>query len=369
MSVAQERQARVRERVRDRACDVLVVTHLPSVEYLTGYRGSNAIAVVGADGITLITDGRYATSARAQVGDDAEVVIGTRDLIKDTVAAIVAHSPADATVGVEAAHMTLATADTLREALAGEGRTLSGQTGIVEEVRAVKSAAEIAAIRASAALTDRALARVLAEGIVGRTEREVAWRIQEALNAEGATRPSFDVIVAAGPNGALPHAVPSDDVIPTDTLCVIDLGAVYQGYCSDMTRTSVLGEPPADLREIYAVCAEAHAAAVAAVRPGIACADLDAVAREVITQAGYGPQFGHGLGHGVGIEIHEAPRVGTAAAGTLASGMVVTIEPGIYVEGRGGVRIEDLVVVTDDGHEVLSHAPKDATTKETNAHD
>ncbi len=356
------RRERVLGRLEARGAAALVVTHPPSVRYLTGYIGSNGIAVLSGRGTTLLTDGRYAVSARAQVDDGVEVVIGTRDLLRETaVAAAELTDPGDR-VAVESVHMSIAQGDRLRGLLAeaaGGAREMAPEAGIVEPVRAVKEPDEIDAVRRAALVADRALERVVARGLAGRTERDVAWALLEAFRDEGAEGPSFDVIVAAGPNGARPHAVPGDEVIPGDALVVIDLGAVVDGYCSDMTRTVILGDPGEDLLRAYAVCLDAQRAALAAVRPGIGCADLDAVARDVIDAAGFGEAFGHGLGHGVGLEIHEGPRLGREAPGVLEPGMVVTIEPGIYVEGRGGVRIEDLVVVTDDGCEVLSGAPKD----------
>jgi Xaa-Pro aminopeptidase len=214
-------------------------------------------------------------------------------------------------------------------------------------------------------MVDEALADVLAAGLVGHSEREIAFALQTRLFLIGAEGPSFEIIVAAGPNGAKPHAVPGARIIAAGELVVIDLGAIADGYCSDMTRTVPTGPLPAELARAYQVCAEAQAAALAAVRPGIGCAALDAVARDVITAAGLGEAFGHGLGHGVGLEIHEAPRVSREGTETLRPGMVVTIEPGIYLEGLGGVRIEDLVVVTDDGARVLSHSPKASISSAT----
>jgi Xaa-Pro aminopeptidase len=197
---------------------------------------------------------------------------------------------------------------------------------------------------------------------VGRTEREVAFALHAAMLEEGAERPSFETIVAAGPRGSRPHAVPGPDPIPPDTLVTIDLGAVVDGYCSDMTRTVATGPLPPRLAEIHAVCLRAQQAAVDAARGGMAASELDAVARAVIADAGYADAFGHGLGHGVGLAIHEAPGVRPESTATLRSGMAVTIEPGIYLEGEGGVRIEDLVILGDEGCEVLSRSPKALTT-------
>ncbi len=357
MNTHATRRAAVLATLADRGVDALLVTHLPSVRYLTGFVGSNGVVALSPDGTVLVTDSRYTVAAKAAVDEGTQVRIEGVDALPAVAQTLAGMTPEGGVVALEAAHITLHRADELRGVLTTLGRTTRGETGIVEDVRVVKDDAEKALLRESARINDAALARVLAGGLAGRRERDVAWDILSALRDEGAEGPSFDSIVAAAGNGARPHAVPSDAVIPDDTLVVIDMGAIHGGYCSDMTRTIPVGDPPAKLREIYDVCLRAQRAAVAAVRPGVACAELDAVARDIIADAGYADHFGHGLGHGVGIEIHEAPRLGRNAKGELASGMAITIEPGIYLEGLGGVRIEDLVLVTDDGAEVLSHAP------------
>ena len=261
-------------------------------------------------------------------------------------------------VAVEAESVTLA----WHERFTGRLETTPRATrGLVEGLRLVKDAGEVALMRRAAAVADEALAHVLSQGIVGRTEREVAFALHGAMLDRGADDLSFPTIVAAGPRGARPHAVPGTERIPTDTLVVIDMGAVVEGYCSDMTRTVATGPLPADLERIYTVCLEAQEAALAAARPGSSGADLDAVARDHIAAAGFGDHFGHGLGHGVGLEIHEGPGVRPTATDALRAGMAITIEPGIYIEGAGGVRIEDLVILTDDGCDIISGAPKTLT--------
>jgi Xaa-Pro aminopeptidase len=344
------RMERLAASLRERGVGVLMVTEPVNVRYLTGYVGSNGIALVSPAERVLLTDSRYAVSAREQVRD-AEVVIGGRDLLKD-VAARAAGLAAGGTVGVEAESITLARHGRLVELLGDV--PVEPTRGLVEELRLVKDAGEVEAMRRAAAATDRALARVLAQGIVGRAERQVAFALHEAMLEEGAEEPSFPIIVAAGPRGARPHHVPGTDAIPADTLVVIDLGAVVDGYCSDMTRTVATGELPGRLEEIYGVCLAAQRAAMAAARPGMTAAELDAVARDHIAAAGYGEAFGHGLGHGVGMAIHERPGVRPEAPEALRAGMAITVEPGIYLEGEGGVRIEDLVVLGEDGNDVLS---------------
>jgi Xaa-Pro aminopeptidase len=333
----------------------LVVTDPANVRYLTGYVGSNGIAVIGVNGRRLLTDARYAVSAAEQVRG-AEVVIGTRDLLAD-VAASAPDVAGGGPIGVEAEHLTLARHARLTELLGG--LATEPTRGLVEELRAIKDPGEVAAMREAAAIVDRALARVLDAGIVGRTERSVAFSLLEAMLEEGAEEASFPTIVASGPRGARPHHVPGPDRIPAGTLVVIDMGAVFDGYCSDMTRTVATGALPARLEEIYALCLRAQEAALAAARADMPAKDLDAVARTVIAEGGYGEHFGHGLGHGVGLVIHERPGVRPEGTDVLRAGMAITIEPGIYLEAEGGVRIEDLVVLGEDGHDRLSTSPKD----------
>jgi len=366
MTASAARRARLREALEGAGLDALVVSHLPNVRYLTGYVGSNAVAVIGRAVDRVVTDARYTVSAREQVDDEVAVTIGPGDLTGDLAAAVAAIAPSGR-VGLEAAHLSMARGAqiTARIAELDPGVTVTSAVGLVEGLRLIKDDQEIAAIARAADMVDTALAAVLEAGIVGRSERAVAFALQTRLFEIGAEGPSFEIIVAGGPNGAKPHAVPGPRVIGEGELVVIDLGAIADGYCSDMTRTIPTGPLPARLARAYEVCAQAQAAALAAVRPGIGCAALDGVARELITAAGLGKAFGHGLGHGVGLEIHEAPRVAREGTDTLRPGMVVTIEPGIYLEGLGGVRIEDLVVVTDDGGRVLSHSPKASISSAT----
>ena len=352
---APARQDRLLMALVERGLAALVVTEPANVRYLTGYVGSNGVAVIGVNGRFLFTDSRYAVSANEQVRG-AEVVIGTRDLLAD-VAASAADVAGGGPIGVEADNLTLARHGRLTELLGG--LATEPTRGIVEDLRVIKDADEVAAMREAAAVVDRALGRVLDAGIVGRTERAVAFSLLEAMLDEGASDASFPAIVASGPRGARPHHVPGPDPIPAGTLVVIDMGAVVDGYCSDMTRTVATGPLPDRLEEIYGLCLRAQEAAMTAARPGLPAKDLDAVARTVIAEGGYGDHFGHGLGHGVGLVIHERPGVRPEGTEVLAAGMAITIEPGIYLEGEGGVRIEDLVVLGDGGNERLSASPKE----------
>jgi Xaa-Pro aminopeptidase len=247
----------------------------------------------------------------------------------------------------------------LRELL-GEEVELVSAAGMIEDLRAVKDADELTLVRTAARIADEALREVLDAGLAGRTERAVARALEDAMRDRGA-EPSFPSIVAAGPHGALPHAEPRDVEIPESALVVIDLGALYQGYCSDCTRTVATGDLDGDAREVYDIVLQAQRAALQAVKPGPEGKEVDAVARDLITEAGHGDEFGHGLGHGVGLEVHEAPTLSKRGDKHLAAGNVVTVEPGVYLPGRFGVRIEDLVVVTADGPDVLSSFTKELT--------
>jgi Xaa-Pro aminopeptidase len=231
--------------------------------------------------------------------------------------------------------------------------------GVVEAVRAVKEPGEIAAITAAAELVDEIYGWLRGYGLVGRTERAVAVALEHEMRLRGASGPSFESIVASGPHGALPHGRPRDVAIPQDTLVTIDIGAVVDGYCSDCTRTWATGSLPDELESAYALVLRAQVASMYAVRPGPTGRELDAVARDMIVAAGHGDHFGHGLGHGVGLVPHEAPRLARTSEARLEAGHVVTVEPGVYLPGVGGVRIEDLVVVTEAGCDVLSHTTKE----------
>jgi Xaa-Pro aminopeptidase len=231
--------------------------------------------------------------------------------------------------------------------------------GLVEVLRAVKDEAELEAVRQAAALTSAAYARFAEETFVGRTERDLAWRLDELFHELGAEAPAFETIVASGPNSARPHSRPGDRKVEAGETVVVDSGAKLDGYCSDCTRTFATGPLPERLREAYAVCLEAQLAGLEAAQVGATGVEADAAARRVIDDAGFGEAFGHGLGHGVGLAVHEAPRLARESSDTLAAGNVVTVEPGIYLEGIGGIRIEDLVIVGEDGPEVLTGYTKD----------
>lgn len=349
--------------LREHEADLLLVTDLVNLRYLTGFTGTNGLAVVtatrGASNLFL-TDFRYEAQSAAQVPEPFERHIYAIDLIEAAVEQLAELRPGR--LGFEEGAMTVKQHARLRELL-GDEWELIPCGGLVEELREVKQPAELARIRAASELADAALREVLEAGLAGRTEREVAIDLELRMRRLGAVGPSFPSIVAAGPHAALPHAEPREEPIPRDALVTVDWGALLDGYCSDCTRTYATGERlPEGAREVYELVLAAQLAGLAAVRPGPNGKELDAVAREVIEQAGHGEHFGHGLGHGVGLEVHEGPRLSrTAGEQPLRAGSVVTVEPGIYVPGRYGVRIEDLVAVTADGPLVLTGLAKELT--------
>ena len=334
----------------ERELDALLVTDLLNVRYLTGYTGTNGVCVVGPGLRLFLTDFRYVVQAERQVkGFDRER--GKQDLLEEAAARL------SGRVGFEDHDMSVRSFERLK-GLVGEDVELVPAGRFVEGLRAVKEPGELDRIRAAAALADEIFAWVAERGLAGRTERQVALELETEMRSRGA-EPSFPSIVAGGANGALPHADPGDDEIPRDTLVVVDLGCLLDGYCSDCTRTFAAGSLTDELRRAYEVCLDAQEAGLDAVRPGASGPGADAAARDRIEAAGFGEAFGHGLGHGIGLLVHEAPRLAQESTDTLQAGNVVTVEPGIYLSGIGGIRIEDLVIVRDGEPEVLTTFPKD----------
>jgi Xaa-Pro aminopeptidase len=336
--------------------DGLLVTRLPNIAYLTGFTGSAGMLLVRADDALLVTDGRYSEQSREQLargGVEARVEIAaTQSAQHDALAA----AAPEKRIGLEAHGVTWAQQRALVDVFAG--RELVPTEHVVEQLRVVKEPGEVARIRTACAIADESLGVVLPRLADGVTEREFALALEWEMRTRGAAKTSFDTIVASGPNGAKPHARPSDRAIERNELVVIDFGCVIDGYCSDMTRTVSVGDPGDDARRVWDVVAASQRAGRDAVRAGVTCASVDRASRAVIEDAGWGDAFAHGTGHGVGLEIHEAPRVSATADATLESGHVVTVEPGVYLPGIGGVRIEDTVVVTPDGAEALTEFPK-----------
>ena len=335
--------------------DRLLIAAAPiNLRYVTGFTGSNGLAVIGPDERRFVTDFRYVEQAASQVpGFDREQ--GPRDLLDSLRDG---WGEGEVRLGFDDAHVSVRLHRRLRELLPHRVELVPA-SGLVERARAIKEPEEIQAIRAAAELGDTVYRELAEEGLVGRTEREVAVALEHRMRVLGADGPSFGSIVASAEHGALPHAELRDVEIAPDTLVTLDLGVLLDGYCSDCTRTWATGERlPDELAEIYALCEAAQAAALAGVRPGATGREVDSIARDHIAAAGHGERFGHPLGHGLGLEVHEDPRLSQGNERPLEPGNVVTVEPGIYLPGIGGVRIEDLAVVTEDGHDVLTSTPK-----------
>jgi Xaa-Pro aminopeptidase len=328
------------ERLRGLLEEPLLVTNLVNVLYLTGFDSSNAALLVEPNGARLFTDFRYIESARAVEG--VEAVQSKRSLIGWLAENLTGR------VGFEANVLPYSFAEQLR---AG-GLDLVPRTGLVEQLRAVKDEGELETFRRACAITDRMFERLVSEvPFVGRPERDVAWDITRLYHEEGADEPAFEAIVGSGPTGARPHARAGDKIIESGELVVIDTGANVGGYVSDYTRTLATGELDGEMREAYDVVLAAQQAGLDAIRAGESGVDVDAAARGVIEGSAFAGAFGHGLGHGLGLDVHEAPRLSTESSDTLAAGNLVTVEPGVYLEGRFGIRIEDDVIVTEDGIE------------------
>ena len=344
-----DRGERLASLAAEAGLDSLLVTELTNVAYLTGFGGTNGACVCGAETRAFLTDFRYTERAEAEV--EGWEVITVRD---DWLGGIAERL--SGRTGFEDDQMSIRTLEKLRGKVA-DGVELIAAGGNVEKLRRVKDERELAAIAAASELADEVWRFSLERGLLGRTERDVAAAAEARIRELGG-EPSFPAIVAAGPNGALPHAEPGEREIGTGELVVFDMGAKLDGYCSDGTRTYAAGEPDGHAREVYEVVLRAQEAALGAVVAGAEGEAVDAVAREVIVEAGHGDRFGHGLGHGVGLEVHEAPRLSPRSDDVLAAGEVVTVEPGVYLPGDLGVRIEDLVVVGDGPLRNLSALPK-----------
>jgi len=341
---------RLEELLAERELERMLVTDLTNVRYLTGFTGTNGACVCGPGLRLFLTDFRYTERAASEVEGWEPITIGG-----DWLGAIAERL--EGRVGFEDDHMAVRVLEKLKEKLA-DGVEPVAAGGTVERLRRVKDAEELAAIEAASELADEVWGWSLERGLAGRSERDVA-RAAEARIRELGGDPSFPAIVAAGPNGALPHAEPGEREIGRGELVVFDMGAKLDGYCSDGTRTYATGDPRAEAREVYEVVLAAQLAALEAIAAGVDGEAVDQAARKVIDAAGHGDRFGHGLGHGVGLEVHEGPRLSLRSDDVLAAGEVVTVEPGIYLPGKLGVRIEDLVVVEAGGYRNLSALPKD----------
>jgi Xaa-Pro aminopeptidase len=325
---------------------------MSNLRWLTGFSGTSGLAVVGPERRTFVTDFRYAERAAREVSEDFERTIAERELVPAAVALL------SGRVGYDDAQTSVKSLRHLEE-LVGDGVELAASGGLVERLRRKKDEAELEAIAKAARLTDQVYDWIFERGVIGRTEREIMLAAHQRMRELGAQDPSFPAIVGAGENSALPHHESSGREVRSNELLLIDMGAIVDGYCSDCTRTVATGELHADARDVYELVRSAQEEALGAIRAGVQARDADAAAREPITAAGHGERFGHGLGHGVGLEVHEAPRLSRKSDQTLEAGDVVTVEPGVYLPGRFGVRIEDLVTVTDDGLRNLSAFAKE----------
>jgi Xaa-Pro aminopeptidase len=359
MSRTAQRRDALRATAAAQGLDAVLVTNLLNVRYLTGFTGSNGVLLVRTDGADLFgTDGRYTTQAGTQV-PDVELLVD-----RATVAALAraAVQRGIGRLGYESHDLTVDGLAALEKVLADAGGAeLSSVRRAVEAQREIKDDEEIDSLRRACTVADQALAELATEGALrpGRTELEVGRELDARMLQLGAEAPSFETIVATGANSAIPHHRPDSTVLRDGDLLKLDFGATVEGYHSDMTRTVVLGHAADWQREIYELVAASQSAGRAALAVGADVVAVDAAARQVIVDGGHGEHFSHGLGHGVGLEIHEAPGIGQLGAGTLAAGMAVTVEPGVYLPGHGGVRIEDTLIVTDDEPELLTLTSKE----------
>ncbi|HEY3380458.1 MAG TPA: Xaa-Pro peptidase family protein [Vicinamibacterales bacterium] len=354
-------------------CDALVVTHLPNLFYLTNFAGSAGAAIVSPAGLTLVLDARYVAEAEhlrdSEHGPRDARLVRVESSYDQTIAGVLRGIGA-CRAGFEADHLAFGRHARLRTGL-GAGTELVPTSGLVERLRQLKDAHEIAALRTAARLVSRVALAVVSHVKAGLRERDLAALIDCEMRRAGFSRPAFDTIVGSGPNGALPHATASERILRAGDLVVLDFGGVRDGYCADLTRTVSIGPAAEEQRRIYQAVLEAQAAALASVRSGVTTGEIDRAARDVLESRGLGAGFVHGTGHGLGIEVHELPSLTPIRAEDRAGdpprpwavpvepGMVFTVEPGTYLPGWGGVRIEDDVLVTNEGCEVLTGAPRE----------
>lgn len=348
------RQAALREQLDRRGVTALLVTHLPNIRWLTGFTGSAGIAVALPDRVVLITDFRYGVQAPQEAGAAAEVMIERQSVWSRVQRVLVDSDPAQ--VGFEAQVLSVRDAERLRAMV---GATTIPTSDLIEGLRQVKDAGEVAAIRAAATLALEALAEVLPTVRVGERELDVAARLEMALRVRGSEWHPFETIVASGPRSALPHARTSSRELMRGEFLLVDFGARVDGYCADLTRTVTLGPADERQRTVYELVREAQHRAREQLRGGMTGREADTLAREVIAARGFGDAFGHSLGHGLGLEVHEAPRLAATAEAPVPTGAVVTVEPGIYLPGWGGVRLEDDVWLSADGPVLLSDGRTD----------
>ena len=350
------RLTKLREALAAEGLDAILITQPENRRYLSGFTGSAGVLLISADEAIIATDFRYYEQVEKQAPDFclAKITDKFKALLPELVQQVGAKR-----VGFESTHLTVDQHQQWLEV--AEGFELVPTKELVERIRAVKDDDELGKIRKAIALSDEAIAHIVGFIEPGMTEKEVAWELEVFMRTRGAEKLAFDLIVGSGPNGAMPHATVSERVIRAGEPIVIDLGAMIDGYNSDLTRTICAGQADDKFKEIYDIVLTAQLTAEQSIRPGMTGKQADAIARQVIEEAGYGENYGHGLGHGVGLAVHEKPTVGRLSEDVLEPGMVFTVEPGIYLPGWGGVRIEDIVVLREDGAEVLTQASKDVS--------
>jgi Xaa-Pro aminopeptidase len=353
------RVKRLRGRLDEVECDAVLLTRLVNIRYLTGFTGSAALLLVTPDELLFVTDGRYrdqSATQLAEAGVEARIEVDNarqREVVSEAAAGL-------ARIGLEAGDVTWARQRSFDAEWFPDAELVATES-LVEQLRLVKDAGEVARIEAAAVIADDALESVRPTLADEPTEEDFALELDTQIRRRGAEGTSFETITASGPHGAMPHARPSDRRMVEGDLVVLDFGAVVDGYCSDMTRTIILGDPSETQQRMLDVVTESQQAGVGAVRAGIEAKAVDAACREVIAEAGWADAFLHSTGHGVGLEIHEDPRVSSLSKAVLEEGFVVTVEPGVYLPEHGGVRVEDTVVVTTEGCRLLTHTPKKVT--------
>jgi Xaa-Pro aminopeptidase len=361
------RQKKLRGLLNQNRLDALLVTHLPNVRYLCGFTGSSGVLILTQDRSIFFSDGRYIEQAKAEV-QDSRVVIGRKAALVSATEWLLAHGTnlrssgkRGLSVGIEGEHLTVSTRSKLAKTL-GSSFRLKEAPPLIERARMVKDAAEIKLLRAAAKMGSKLFQVVLNSVRPGVTENEIAAELEFAARMAGAEQMSFPTIIASGKRSSLPHGVASRAKIPANGFVVCDFGVILAGYCSDMTRTVHVGKPTAEARRVYENVSQAQQAAVEAVKPGKSVAEVDEAARKLLKEEGLGKYFTHSTGHGVGLEIHESPRIAAGQADLLKPGMVITVEPGVYIPAKFGVRVEDMVLVTKTGCEVLTPTSKELIT-------
>jgi len=354
------RRSKLVQSVRKSGISALLVTNPRNVTYLTGFTGEDSYLLIGPGQIRLFSDSRFETQLRDECPEISAEIRTSRRLMADFLADILPSLPLTS-LGIEGSSMVVSVRDLLAEKL--KPIDLVSQSGLVEELRAIKDADEIAEIRAAVRQAERGFELMRSMVMKDQTERQAAHELEHGMRRFGALKAAFEPIIAVGDHAALPHYRAGLRYFHEAGFALIDWGAVSaRGYHSDLTRLLVTSKLPPKLHHVYGVVLKAQQAGIAAIRPGARCQDVDAAARAVIEEAGYAKYFGHGLGHGIGLDIHELPRLSPISTDELKPGMIVTVEPGIYLPGVGGVRIEDDILVTRDGGEVLSSLPKEAPT-------